>query len=121
MAVLSSSDASPSIVSCIRCRKYASWPVRYVLIRLKSMMSAGTLPWCEAPWIDFVVPLSGKVRFDWSKPVLKVMTRVMSVWNASTCRSNISCMCSSNESGMPDGASGIARSSPARDCAASTS
>ena len=70
IAVLSSRDPSPSIVFFIFSRKY---PIRLslcVLMRLKSMMSAGTLPWCEAPWIDLLVPLSGKVRFDWSKPIL---------------------------------------------------
>ena len=47
-----------------------------------------------------------------SRPVLNEKTRVMSDWNASTWKSNISFTCSANESGTPIGASGSSRCSP---------
>ena len=76
------------------------------------MTRSSRSPWCDAGWNGCSEPLSGNTRFCASRPVLKVMMRVMSDWNASTCRSNIRRMCSENESGTPAGASGSSRSSP---------
>ena len=45
-----------------------------------------------------------------SRAIMKVVTRVMSAWNASTCRSNISSAYSRNVSGTPAGRSGTAKS-----------
>ena len=58
------------------------------------------------------MPLSGYARVDASRPVLNENTRVMSDSNASTWMSNMSFMCSANESGTPNGASGSSRGSP---------
>ena len=53
-----------------------------------------------------------KTRLLTSRLILKANTRVMSAWNASTCRSIISLTCSSYESGTPFGAPGSSRASP---------
>ena len=45
-----------------------------------------------------------------SRAIMKDVTRVMSAWNASTCRSNISSAYSRNVSGTPTGRSGTAKS-----------
>ncbi len=84
----------------------------YWLIMLKSRIAASRPPWCDAGWKPLFVPLSGYARLDASRPVLNENTRVMSDWNASTWKSNISFMCSANESGTPIGASGSSRASP---------
>ena len=44
-----------------------------------------------------------------SRSIENVMTRVMSAWNASAIRSNISLKCSVMSFGVPTGASGISR------------
>ena len=44
-----------------------------------------------------------------SRSIENVMTRVMSAWNASAIRSNISLKCSVRSFGVPTGASGISR------------
>ena len=64
-----------------------------------------------------LTPLSGYARLEPSRAILNEKTRVMSAANASTCRSNISFTCSSNESGTPTGASGSWRGSPLALCA----
>ena len=86
--------------------------MRYWQILLNSRMAFSRPPWCEAGWKARSDPLSGKVRLEASRPVLKATTRVVSVSRASTCRSNMSRMCSENESGTPGGAPGISRGSP---------
>ena len=52
----------------------------------------------------------GNVRVLSSRDMIMLNTRVMSAWNASACRSNISLVCSSNESGMSVGRSGSSMS-----------
>ena len=47
------------------------------------------------------------VRMLASRSIENVMTRVMSAWNASAIRSNISLKCSVMSFGVPTGASGI--------------
>ena len=108
---------SPSIVVFIFSRKYAICPTRYLLILLNSMIVASRLPWCDVGWKAPLDPLSGNTRFCASRPVLNEMTRVRSVCSASTWMSNISFMCSENESGTPAGASGSSRASPLLFCA----
>ena len=100
------------MLACSFSRKYGRGLMRYCAIWLKSRMASSLLPWCEAGWNGVVVPLSGWIRFEASRPILNETTRVMSVWKASTCRSNISSMCSAKESGTPAGASGSSRCSP---------
>ena len=58
------------------------------------------------------VPLSGYTRPLASRASLNVNARVTSAANADACKSIIRRTCSPNESGTPNGASGISRSSP---------
>ena len=62
--------------------------------------------WCEIEWWSPLTP-SKKVKFWRLKPcaIMKVATRVVSVWKASTIRSSICRRCSSRVCGMP--ASGL--------------
>ena len=55
-----------------------------------SLSSSSMLPlWCDSEWRSCLTPISGTAGPLPSLPVLKVATRVMSVWNASTMMSYI--------------------------------
>ena len=75
-------------VECIDCG--ACVPVCPV-----SAIFAGDSPWCEHGWNGVLTPLSGQTRPLTSRLILNAETRVVSVMNASACRSNIMRTCSS--------------------------
>ena len=112
----SSRLASPSIDSLSFSSRYSVCPVKNSLNCWNLRISSRLLPWCDVGWNGRSSPLSGYTRLVASRDSLRVKTRVMSVWKASTCRSNMSCKCSVKESGTPAGASGRARSSPLAFC-----
>ena len=45
--------------------------------------------WCDIAWCASGNPISGYGRPMFSRAIMNELTRVMSAWNASTCRSNI--------------------------------
>ena len=73
-------------------------------MRVSLSSLSGSFWWCDVGWCASGTPISGYVRPLYSRLIMKLMTRVRSVWYASTCRSNISLACSSNEVGTPSGA-----------------
>ena len=67
-------------------------------------------PWCDTTCHGSATPISPNVRWLPSRDIMNVNTRVRSAWNAIASRSNISAVCSSNDSGMPSGLSMTASS-----------